>query len=315
MATTGKKGGSKMIFIIGGLIVIAGGIGAYFLLRKPKEEKSSGDSDTDSDTAKDEVSSLGSVSTTKTYTAPSDLNDSTKIKAFQDWLDANKPCWLLDSSDNKYKNLSKNAGDCNRNIGGKGYGTYGKNTDIAWKSFGSEYLKSSKKSPFEVVTSIFKPKLDSDIELIIKNATGTKSEKSYLVKANVNFVKTWSKAIGGGKKAFIWENQVYRTDTGDKVLEYNPIGVKHYAKLSGEIAKLSASNSSNAEYVTKGTDLGKISGLNYNNGLWFYAPDESSIYKWYRADYLSRQKPSSSFDGANNQIEFSSFDNNLDLNL
>jgi hypothetical protein len=250
-----------------------------------------------------------------TYTAPSELSDSTKIKAFQDWLDANKPCWLLDSSDNKYKNLSKNAGDCNRNIGGKGYGTYGKNTDIGWKSFGSEYLKSLKKSPLEVVTSMFKPKLDSDIELIVKNATGTKSNKADLLKLNSDFVNTWAKSIRGSKKAFIWKNQVYRADTGARILKYNPIGVKHYAKLSGEIAKLSASDSASAEYVTKGTDLGKISGLNYNNGLWFYAPDESSIYKWYKAEYLSRQKSSSSFNGANDQIEFSSFDNNLDLNL
>ncbi len=36
MATTGKTGGSSIIWIVGGLIVIAGGIGAFFLLKKPK---------------------------------------------------------------------------------------------------------------------------------------------------------------------------------------------------------------------------------------------------------------------------------------
>ena len=48
----GKKGGSKMIWIIGGLIVIAGGIGAYFLLRKPKDESAGDDKPKDDDKPK-----------------------------------------------------------------------------------------------------------------------------------------------------------------------------------------------------------------------------------------------------------------------
>jgi hypothetical protein len=145
MATTGKKGGSTLIWVIGGLILVAGGIGAYFLLRKPKEDKDTGDTDTDTDTDTKEVTDTGSGSGSGSSTsdAPSELNDSTKIKAFQDWLDTNKPCWVLDS-DGKYKNLSKNVGKCDRNTGGKGYGNYGKNTANAWKTFGKDYLASVK---------------------------------------------------------------------------------------------------------------------------------------------------------------------------
>ena len=138
MATTGKKGGSAMIWVIGGLILVAGGIGAYFLLRKPKEDEDAVDTDTDTDTT--EVIDTGSGSGSSTSDTPTELNDSTKVKAFQDWLDTNKPCWVLDS-DGKYKNLSKNVGKCDRNTGGNGYGNYGKNTANAWKSFGAEYLK------------------------------------------------------------------------------------------------------------------------------------------------------------------------------
>jgi hypothetical protein len=299
------KGGSKMFWIIGGLIVVAGSVGAYFLLRKPKDEKGSGetDADTDTDTKQGEGSGSdsGSVSTTKTYTAPSDLNDSTKIKAFQDWMDVQGKGWI--QKNGKWVLLNK----------GAGYGNYGKSTDAVWKVYGKDYLKSL--SNTTSTTPVSTTDLSKNIELIVKNATGTKSDKSTLLKSNTDFVNTWAKAFLDRNTAFIWANQVYRTKSGDKVLEYNPIGVKHYAKITGDIGKLSADDSSIATKVYKGTDLGKIEGVKYNKGaLWLYAPNESSIYKWYKIDYVTRDNMSN-FSGANNQIEFSSFDNNFDLNL
>lgn len=312
------KGGSKMFWIIGGLIVVAGSVGAYFLLRKPKDEnKGEGDTDTDTDTdikSDDGNKGGGNVGGgSATYTAPSDLNDSTKIKAFQDWLDANKPCWLLDSSDGKYKNLSKNAGACNKNAGGTGYGSYGKNTDTAWKIFGTEYISKKGTAP---ASTTDKEKVDSaDIETIIKNATGLKAERTYLQKAKSDFVSSWAKAIRNKESAFIWANQVYRTATGEKVLEYNPIGVKHYAKITGKIAKLRADDSADASSVDKGTDLGKVEGVRYDKGVWLYAPNESYLYKWYKSDYVTKTK-TSSFMGSDMDLDmFASFDNNLDLNL
>ena len=311
MATTGKagkKGGSKMIWIIGGLIVIAGGIGAYFLLRKPKDETGTGNEDKpkdETDTTDNKSISQGSTQdySTPSYTAPAELNSTDKIKAFQDWMDKQGKGWV--QKDGKWLLLNK----------GAGYGNYGKSTDAVWKVYGKDYLASVKAG-----TSNDKPKDDSkstlekDIATIVKTSTGTKAEKSYLQKTNSDFVNTWAKAIRNSKKAFIWANQVYRTKTGDKVLEYNPIGVKHYAKITGRIAKLSASDSADATKVYKGTDLGKVKAVDYNNGLWFYAPDESTFYKWYKADYTSRSK-SSSFEGITDEVEFANFDNNLDLNL
>jgi hypothetical protein len=307
MATTGKKGGSKMIWIIGGLIVIAGGIGAYFLLRKPKEDKGSGETDTNTDTntdTKDVNSNLGSGSGTKTYTAPSELSDSTKIKAFQDWMDAQGKGWVL--KDGKYVLLNK----------GAGYGNYGKSTDAVWKVYGKDYLKSLTTSTSDKPTSD-KPASDlsKDIDTIIGFSTGTIAEKSYLQKTNADFVSTWAKAISNKKRAFVWANQVYRTKTGVKVLEYNPIGLKYYANIGGSISKTSPDDSASAYFVAKGTDLGKAKNVDYNNGLWLYLPDSGVIYKWYKINYLSKTKPSSSFNGITDEIEFANFDNNLDLNL
>ena len=304
MATTGKKGGSTIFWIIGGLVVIAGGVGAYFLLRKPKEETTSGDDDTDSDNSSD--LGLGLSSGSATYTAPAELNTTDKIKAFQDWMDAQGKGWIMDKNTGKWKLLNK----------GAGYGTYGKNTDAVWKVYGVDYLKSLK-TPSDTTKPVSSLNTDSpsDISTIINFSTGTKAEKSSLSKANADFVKTWAKAIRGKKKAFIWENQVYRTWTGDNILNTNPINVNYYAKISGRIAKTSADDSASAYLVKKGTDLGKIRGISYKNGLWLYAPDSGLLYKWYKIDTITTKKPSSSFEGFTDEVEFASFDSNFDLNL
>ena len=167
-----KKGGSKIFWIIGGLVVIAGGVGAYFLLRKPKDQQSN-DETGDDVTNGDETSggstgaSVGGFATGGggTFTAPRELNTTDKIKAFQDWLDNNKPCWLQDT-DGKYKNLSKNVGQCDRNIGGKGYGTYGKNTANAWKTFGKEYLNQVKSGTADIPSNL---KVFIDRKVVSKN--------------------------------------------------------------------------------------------------------------------------------------------------
>lgn len=126
-----KKGISTTFLVVGGIVLLAGGIGAYFLLRKPKNVDTNelGD-ETDENT------------TTSKASIPTQLNTKDKVKVFQDWLDKNKPLWLLDT-DGKYKNLSKGTtNEPNRHISGKGYGVYGKNTANAWRLFGKEFLKT-----------------------------------------------------------------------------------------------------------------------------------------------------------------------------
>ena len=309
MATTGKNGGSTIFWIIGGLVVIAGGVGAYFLLRKPKEE-------TGSETNDSETKDSGNTNTNSTssgssdISVPSELDSEDKIKAFQDWMDKEGKGWILKNG--KYVFLNK----------GAGYGNFGKSTNAVWKVYGSAYLKSLSTSSTSTSSSSSTSNSttdntdsSSDITTIINFSTGTKAEKSYLSKTNADFVSTWAKAIKDKKRAFIWANQVYRTWTGDKILDTNPINATYYTKVSGLIAKTSPDDSASAFNVSKGTNLGKITSIDYNKGLWLYAPNSGKVYKWYKIGSVTTKKPSSSFEGFTDEVEFASFDNNFDLNL
>ena len=74
----------------------------------------------------------GTSNTAKTSnTNPSDLPD---VKAFQDWLDKNKPGWAAGYT----------GGIVNK---GKGYGTYGPRTKKAWETYKDEFLKASPTTP------------------------------------------------------------------------------------------------------------------------------------------------------------------------
>ncbi len=208
MATTGKNGGSTIFWIIGGLVVIAGGVGAYFLLRKPKEgtgdskkkgtenKKPSTTNTTTTTTISDSPST--SVSTATSTDSPStdspstsgstatntsgstatstsgstatstgnvgsfSLNTTTRIKAFQDWMDVNKPLWVLDNG--KYKNLRKGTkSEPNRHINGRGYGSNGTNTQRAWKLFGAEYVRKLNSFEGNSAFSNFESSLDLDL--------------------------------------------------------------------------------------------------------------------------------------------------------
>ena len=194
-----NKGSSKLIWIIGGLIVVAGGVGAYFLLRKPKEETGSETNDSENKvtenkntstpntttTTTDSPNTSGSTTTTtdlpstsgSTATSTSgstatstinvgsfSLNTTAKIKAFQDWMDVNKPLWVLDNG--KYKNLRKGTkSEPNRHISGRGYGSNGTNTQRAWKLFGAEYVRKLNSFEGNSGFSNFESSLDLDLDL------------------------------------------------------------------------------------------------------------------------------------------------------
>ena len=187
---TGKAGSSKMIWIIGGVILVAGGVGLYLYLRKKKKDEAdkTGDSkntgtgnqnvstSSNSNTSTSNTSiSNTSTSSTPTSSTPSSstpssssvgsfsLNSTERIKAFQDWMDANKPFWILDS-DKKYKNLRKGtSSEPNRHVGGKGYGTYGTNTQRVWKLFGNDYIKTLSSFEGESMFSNFESSLNLDL--------------------------------------------------------------------------------------------------------------------------------------------------------
>jgi hypothetical protein len=68
-----------------------------------------------------------STATTSTASIPAELKD---VKAFQTWLDTNKPGWH-----DKYNTLG--------GIVSKGYGKFGPRTTKAWATYKDEYLKGT----------------------------------------------------------------------------------------------------------------------------------------------------------------------------
>lgn len=301
------KGGSKMFWIIGGLIVVAGGIGAYFLLRKPKKE-GEGDTDGNADTNTDSKqvtetgSGSGSGSGSATYTAPSELDSTDKIKAFQDWMDSKGKGWI--KKDGKWVLLNK----------GAGYGNYGKSTDAVWKVYGAEYLKSLKSSNTENKTE--KPD-SADIKTILGYAKG-RTEKG-LNTYSKGYIKDWANAIRNNLTTHTWANQVYSTLNGEVLIPYDPTQFTHYITKKGQYYKETSDLDSSAFGTTIGEDLGKLGrvvqrfdskGIGY---VLIYVPKKEL---WIYGNAVSRTKPSSSFIGSEMDLDmFSSFDNNLDLNL
>ena len=172
----------------------------------------------------------------------------------------------------------------------------------AWVKYGKEYKISPNK-------------FEEQKKLIQKYGTGTKSEATYLNKADKTFVSNWSDAIKSKSKYFVYANQIYSTYDGVRFYDSNPINKKFYASKSGLIAKANPSNSSSAYNVTKNTDLGKVKNIKkVGSDVWFYMPEKSLVYKWYNSKYVSTKK--SSFDGSiTDEVEFSGFDNNFDLDF
>ena len=139
LSDNGKK------ILVWSTVVAILGVGGYFgykWYKKRKEEKNKGNQDTPpltdgtvTGTTVTDNSGSGSGSSA----TPSPFKNETEIKAFQDWLDKNKPFWIKDT-DGKYKNLRVGTtAEPNRHVGGKGYGKYGENTARAYGLFGSEY--------------------------------------------------------------------------------------------------------------------------------------------------------------------------------
>lgn len=120
-----------------------------------------------------------------------------------------------------------------------------------------------------------------DIDTIKEKSYLTKQEKDGLVNRNASFIKDWANAIKIDRSAFIWANQVYRTKTGKKILDYNPLKKAHKIKKGGNIAFEYPTRTSSSMYVDKGLKVGLVRDFSYNDdNLWFYLPDNGGTNKW-----------------------------------
>lgn len=273
----------KAIWIIASIVLIGGGIGAYFLLRKPKKDGEDEDAYKEEEDADKTIVGVGDTK----FETPKELDSEDKIKAFQDWMDAQGKPWI--KVNDKYVMLNK----------GVGYGNYGKSTDAVWKVFGKDYL--AKKG----VTPTIKPSLENkdksssaDVKAILKYAKGvTEAGLNLLSKSQA---KSWADAIKNGKTIYLFNNKVYSTIYGDKILDYNPLNKKHYTSKEGLFYKETSQLDSKGFNSSIGRDLGKVGSIVYRldskgNGVTlFWMPDAEL---WIFASATSTTKPTSSFSG------------------
>jgi hypothetical protein len=121
--------------LIGLSVILIGGI-SYFLWKKFRKNSLE-----DSNLSSDEQI-IENVSKPISKLDPNPFKNSSEVKAFQDWLDKNKPFWIKDS-DGKWKNLRIGTkSEPNRHVKGKGYGNYGPYTSLAYTNFKNEYKSS-----------------------------------------------------------------------------------------------------------------------------------------------------------------------------
>ena len=282
------KGKSSVGFwLLIGTLVVGGGVGIYFLLRKPKEETA----DENLDEKKEDIvvptittrDDSGSQTKPKS-SAPSELNTADKIKAFQNYVLNTKNDVTI--------------------LGGSGAdGKWGSNSQKAWEKYGSDF----KKTPdFKGITTV----VSADAKKrILDFATGSKAKSSYLNSTNQDFVKKWAETIGKDKTAFIWANQVYRTKTGERVMDYNPL-IFNLKTSKDATLRASASKDSAGTGIKAGEELGKGGDVKFSNPyLYIYLPNKK---KWIAS--INVKKSSSSFTGGEEEI-WAGFDNNFDVSF
>ena len=272
---TGKKGGSKMFWIIGGLVLIAGGVGAYFLLRKPKDESNTNtdtSDDGDKDKSTDGGGNVGSVSSS--VSAPAELNTTDKIKAFQDWMDKEGKGWI--EKDGKWVLLNK----------GAGYGNYGKSTDAVWKVYGKQYLDAVKSGSSDVPAKL-KPFVDRKVI----------SAKDIKSSSFGKFVPYSYKSPNGNTFTFNFLENGYF-----KVLYPKNLADQYNKTIAYEGSFEDGGRTMKIKKDSYGFDKKDFTGTTIKT---------SSLPS--TASKLFQSK--SSFTGITDELEFVNFDNNLDLNL
>ena len=283
------KGKSSIGFwLLIGTLVVGGGVGMYFLLRKPKDESLEDEnldekkSILDTPTNIGSGSGSGSGSVEPKISAPSELNSSEKIKKFQEYV--------LNTKKDKTI-LGKTGADSE----------WGKNSQKAWEKYGADFKKTPSYKGFTTVVS-------SDAKKrIIDFATGNKATESYLNSTNQDLVKKWAESIGNKKTAFIWANQVYRTKTGDKIMLFNPL-TTNLKTTKDATLRASANQKSTGTPIKKGQSLGKGSAVAFSNPyLYIYLPNKK---KWIWSKVVA--KASSSFTGGEEEI-WAGFDDNFDI--
>lgn len=124
--------------------------------------------------------------------------------------------------------------------------------------------------------------LEKAIAKIVLKGEGRKAKRDYLIKTNSVWVKKWSWAIDNSKRAFTWGDKVWRTRTGEEILNFNPIGVSMKTKPNGAKAYWHANSNTDIFAPVRGNlNVGKVRAVSFDGkNVWFYLPDNGGSYKW-----------------------------------
>lgn len=255
MATNPK---AKKIIIWSSVAVILG-VGGYFLFQylKKKKEAGSGSDTPAPDLGTSSPSSSPSSTPNSTPEISSDRPTSKEdIKAFQNYVINVKKDTTI---------LGKSGAD----------GVWGSNSQKAWDKYGADFKKSA--SPAN------DKDLERSINLILAKASNSagKATRDYLSKASASFVKLWAKTLDSDKPLFVWSNQTWRTKTGQRLLEYDPIGMSLKTNANGIYAYEWADKKSAKKGVSGNVAVGKVRSMTFDGDtIWFYLPDNGGNYKW-----------------------------------
>jgi hypothetical protein len=209
---------------------------------------------------------------------PPELNTPEKIKAFQDYMDT-VGVWVK-GDDGKYKKLLK----------GNGYGVCGKNTQLAWKTYGTPYQQTQAPSDEANTKPVISENLKKDIDTVVAMGVGEKAKRGYLesgidAQSKKDWVSSWARALRANKAdpakgtTFVWNTGgqdwgLYEAYSGTKVLGFNPTDRK--PKPLSEAYFYEKPEVSSFSFVqATGNNAGTVKGYQYNNKtkkLWLYIP-------------------------------------------
>ena len=279
--------GAKVGLVIALFVLVGvGGYYGYKMLYKPKNEDEDNDGGSvdggGGDSGGGSVDGLGSGGATS-YTFP--FTTTEEGNKFRAWVNTNYPTY---------------AREIDLDVSG-GLNSY---VEKAWKKYGAEYTKSS--------GGVLSKVDDADIKTIqsfaVKGSGADKSSDAYLKSTNPSFVKKWASRIRDKASAFEWANQVYRSKTGDLLLNWNPLKTTMYIKESGKNLREYPNQTSTTYEREKGYELGKGGSFAHDGTYtYIYLPYEK---KWVNSMRVTRTKLS--FTGDIEFEQFNGFSNDND---
>lgn len=204
-----------------------------------------------------------------------------EISAFQSWVVS------------KYGKILGNSGVKKDGVDG----SWGAKSKSAFEKYGKEYFEVKKITPPVDLAEKLNPVMTAYVVNISTKAIGKNSDYDRLViiaKKYPKYVENWSKSIdllkssqGQRGTTFAFANQVYDSYYGIKRALVNPINKKIVAEKSPTFRRWYATWDSPTFQVTKGKEMGVVSGIQYDkksNALFLFVPSREGTvmddYKW-----------------------------------